>query len=1173
MRFERIDLLAYGNFTAKTLDFSDPTKLVHVIYGPNEAGKSTLKDAIEELLFGFDVRTKYGFKHPYPQMALGAMLVNAANARISFVRKKRRSNQLFDETGAQLPMTALAPFVGGLTRSTYQNQFCLSRQSLIDGSTEIANGNGEVGESLYNAALGNMNLSEIIVRLEKQRDDLFTPIARNKPLNAAISAYEAQRMATRGLVIRPDAWQRVVIEREKLAQEIENIKQRIGAAAAVSGLLTTLKACYPNYNRLCAAREALDTAGNEPHMAPDFVDDAARLLGERADVESAAADCKRRIARLNDEIGPEQSDPLIDQRAVIEDLTGRVVTYRKGRSDLERLDLRGHAQRNADDAQRDLNVIWLGLDLEEARKRVVPPDVQTRGNALVPEVVRLNELCRLAAAEEQDLLDQIAEVDGELAGLAPARELDALHASAAAASAEPRLDADICEAERDAARDSSAASMLLTALGRFRGSLAELMTVTLPLPATVDRHGAVFDVLRGRAERSTQDIEAEHDVHAAAAEQLDAIAREHEIRTLADLTAARAERDGRFDVLQGRWHAGAAASELDVVASEYRPAVDAADSTADILRNEAERVARVATLEARRDAATAKIARLNDALIMIARERDAALSAWDAEWTPLDIVPLSPGEMRAWITTAADVRRQASIAESAAAKHSGLVTRRLSLRASLVDALLALGAEIPTGEPIEPVLGLVRRIIDDADALESTLERLTADKARHGRKLAKHRRNTVKAEKDLQVASEAFAAILERLSLPSEMPAAAFADTLAKIASFHAFDKRARDNKSRADGIERENAAFSAAVLAFTEAYARDLTDLAAPSPDIVAERLHTRLLAAQTAFDTRAARLQQVATERSELDEETAKCIALDAAIAAIMSRERITVDALPAHIERSRILNDHKQTIATETQHLESAVGESLAECDVKYGDRDRAKLDSDLAVAKSDVESLNGERDKLNPQLWELDEQLRRMDSSSDAAEAETMLSALGAKVDLDARRWVEVALALHVLKEQIRIYAEANQGTLITCASHYLNLLTDGVYVKLRTVKDGENNILEAVRSDDQGLEIDALSEGTRDQLFLALRLAALEQYLQEAESQPLILDDTFIAFDDPRTVRAFRALAEIAGQTQVLYFTHHAGCVDAARVGIPGLQLAVHNLHDVASIDERELATG
>jgi len=66
-----------------------------------------------------------------------------------------------------------------------------------------------------------------------------------------------------------------------------------------------------------------------------------------------------------------------------------------------------------------------------------------------------------------------------------------------------------------------------------------------------------------------------------------------------------------------------------------------------------------------------------------------------------------------------------------------------------------------------------------------------------------------------------------------------------------------------------------------------------------------------------------------------------------------------------------------------------------------------------------------------------------------------------------------------------------------------------------------------------LEIDALSEGTRDQLVLALRLARLEQYLQEAESQPLILDDTFIAFDDPRAVRAFRALAEIAGQTQVL----------------------------------------
>ncbi|MFY9655372.1 MAG: hypothetical protein WAK01_02115, partial [Methylocystis sp.] len=170
--------------------------------------------------------------------------------------------------------------------------------------------------------------------------------------------------------------------------------------------------------------------------------------------------------------------------------------------------------------------------------------------------------------------------------------------------------------------------------------------------------------------------------------------------------------------------------------------------------------------------------------------------------------------------------------------------------------------------------------------------------------------------------------------------------------------------------------------------------------------------------------------------------------------------------------------------------------------------------------------------------------------------------------EARRWLEVSLALHVLKQQIREYAEAHQGAMIVRASHYLRIVTNGAYEKLRAVNDGDRNVLEAVHQDGRGLEIEALSEGTRDQLFLALCLAALEEYLKTSEPQPLILDDTFVAFDDPRTERAFRALAEIAGRTQVLYFTHHAACVDAARASVPAEQLAVHDLHDDVGADAR-----
>jgi uncharacterized protein YhaN len=67
----------------------------------------------------------------------------------------------------------------------------------------------------------------------------------------------------------------------------------------------------------------------------------------------------------------------------------------------------------------------------------------------------------------------------------------------------------------------------------------------------------------------------------------------------------------------------------------------------------------------------------------------------------------------------------------------------------------------------------------------------------------------------------------------------------------------------------------------------------------------------------------------------------------------------------------------------------------------------------------------------------------------------------------------------------------------------------------------------------------MSEGTTDQLFLALRLAAVEQSIAAGIRMPFLADDLFVNFDDDRAEAGLRVLAELAHTTQVLFFTHHA----------------------------------
>ena len=74
----------------------------------------------------------------------------------------------------------------------------------------------------------------------------------------------------------------------------------------------------------------------------------------------------------------------------------------------------------------------------------------------------------------------------------------------------------------------------------------------------------------------------------------------------------------------------------------------------------------------------------------------------------------------------------------------------------------------------------------------------------------------------------------------------------------------------------------------------------------------------------------------------------------------------------------------------------------------------------------------------------------------------------------------------------------------------------------------------------------MSEGSRDQLYLALRLAALEIQIAQGFNMPLIADDLFINFDDRRAEAGLKVLGDISRSMQVIFLTHHDHLVPLAR---------------------------
>ena len=150
---------------------------------------------------------------------------------------------------------------------------------------------------------------------------------------------------------------------------------------------------------------------------------------------------------------------------------------------------------------------------------------------------------------------------------------------------------------------------------------------------------------------------------------------------------------------------------------------------------------------------------------------------------------------------------------------------------------------------------------------------------------------------------------------------------------------------------------------------------------------------------------------------------------------------------------------------------------------------------------------------------------------------------------------------LLKRAIERYREKNQGPVLQRASRSFATLTLGSFCGLRADYDERGNpVLVGVRADGRTtLGVAALSDGTRDQLYLALRIASLEHHLETNPPLPFIVDDILVQFDDARAAAALQVLADLSDRTQVIFFTHHEHLLDVARQHVAAEKLFVHRL--------------
>lgn len=150
----------------------------------------------------------------------------------------------------------------------------------------------------------------------------------------------------------------------------------------------------------------------------------------------------------------------------------------------------------------------------------------------------------------------------------------------------------------------------------------------------------------------------------------------------------------------------------------------------------------------------------------------------------------------------------------------------------------------------------------------------------------------------------------------------------------------------------------------------------------------------------------------------------------------------------------------------------------------------------------------------------------------------------------REWTTLIVAQRLLEQAVQRFEEEHQPAVVREASRVLAGITDGAYQRIAISFEDARAIV-VITPDGQRKTPQQLSQGTREQLYLALRFGLARAHAERNEPLPLLLDDVLVNFDPQRAQAATRVLLELARCQQVLLFTCHPETVEHAReVGDP-----------------------
>ena len=847
MKIDALKLLAYGPFTGKILDFSGGGFGLHVVYGKNEAGKSTALRALIGLLFGFGHRIEDNWLHESKKLSVGGTFALNDGEILNITRYKRRKNDLIDEdSGHPLSQDELDKHLGRMGRDAFEHAFGISHESLRQGVGSVLAAGGDLGHALFAATSGMNSLKKVMDRLEELQAELFTPRGQIPAINAGISELASLRKEQREASASHVQWKKMSKELDALRQRELDAGNKLESLSAQISLFSRQQDALKYVARRKKLAEKLTEIGPVPELRPDFRDQRIETQVALKGVEQTRKNLEQELTEIDKRLDTLAYDNLIiSNKTLIERLADESGIHAKALGDSK--SLRARIYQHRESARQDLNLLRPGTTLEEAENLRLSKPEKTKIQRLAEKGIKLEEALKSVSEGLQSANAGMKNLTSRIGDLDSPVSLEELEDCLARATEQGKLEDRIAEirGEEELLREKVDAE--LSALPLWKGDLPCLERLAIPAIETMRN-------IENELTASDRKLEDTRNESAKISEQLQAkkkelsgLATSKDLPSIEDLIYHRGLRDRGWQSVRKVWLEGGESdkefmrefSRFSHLADAYEQSVFRADKTADTLYHEADSVARAESLKNEIRELEKSLEKINTFRAGLSEDHDALWSGWEKLWEDLSVAPLRPREMIEWNGRVGELRQRAEELRKAEKTSTRLRSLRDRIKEEITAALKRLDVDIPDDISFSSLLALAcrtrdrsRKLSEERRSLELRIGDLKAE-------IETQKRRKTEIEQNLSSWSGKWSEAVSKLGFGAgARPEEVHDFVLALDDVFEELEKE-KELRRRIAGMDRNYNDYSEKVADAAKNIAPDLESLA---PETAALKLNARL-------------------------------------------------------------------------------------------------------------------------------------------------------------------------------------------------------------------------------------------------------------------------------------------------------------------------------------------